>query len=254
MSRRRKRTEESSGGSPGWMTTFSDMMSLLLTFFILLYSMSNVDAEKFKNIAISLQRSLIGGGGPSILDGEDSNDMLPIEETPDLKDNQNKDFVSVEILDMYKKVSTYIEENKLEANVSVNMNTHGVLVNINEAILFDSGSAKLKDSGIELLKRLEGLINDFENDIVIEGHTDNVPINVDIYPTNWELSTARAVTVVRYLCETEKIDPSRLSARGYGEYSPIAPNDTAENRALNRRVNMFIVFEKVGENLDGLKR
>jgi chemotaxis protein MotB len=247
MSRRKLRNQESSGGgSPGWMTTFSDLMSLLLTFFILLYSMSTVDAQKFRNITYSLQQALTGMGGTSILEGEISNEMIPIDESREIGDEMAGELISNEILIMYEKVSTYLQENNLEANVAVKMNTQGVFVNINEAILFDLGSARLKDSGIELLKRLEGLVNDFDNDIVIEGHTDNIPINGNIYPTNWELSTARAVSVVRYLSEVERIDPSRLSARGYGEYSPIAPNDTQENRALNRRVNMFIVFDKEG--------
>lgn len=247
MSRRRIKDQESSGGgSPGWMTTYSDLMSLLLTFFILLYSMSTVDVQKFRNITYSLQQALTGVGGTSILEGEISNEMLPIDESREIGNEIAREHISNEILIMYEKVSNYLHENNLEANVAVKMNTQGVFVNINEAILFDLGSAKLKDSGIELLKRLEGLVNDFDNDIVIEGHTDNIPINGNTYPTNWELSTARAVSVVRYLSEVEKIDPSRLSARGYGEYSPIAPNDTQENRALNRRVNMFIVFDKEG--------
>jgi chemotaxis protein MotB len=248
MSRKKFSKEGSSGGAPGWMTTFSDLMSLLLTFFILLYSMSTVDAQKFRNITYSLQEALSGLGGPSILEGEISNELLPIEDTRTITENNIGELIPKEILDMYEKVSDYLAENELDANVAVRMNTQGVFVNIKEAILFESGSAELKESGIELLTQLEGLINDFNNDIVIEGHTDNVASNTLFYPSNWELSTARAVTVVRYLSEVEMINPSRLSARGYGEYSPIAPNDTAQNRAINRRVNMFIVFDKEGEN------
>ena len=249
MSRRSLNKKESGGGgSPGWMTTFSDLMSLLLTFFILLYSMSTIDAQKFRNITYSLQQALTGMGGTSILDGEDSNEMLPIEDTREITENMVGELIPKEILSMYEKVSSYLIENKLDANVSVKMSAQGVLVNIKDAILFDSGSAQLKESGLSLLQGLEGLINDFENDIVIEGHTDNIPISMGMYPTNWELSTARAVSVVRYLSEVENIDPSRLSARGYGEYSPIAENDTPWNRALNRRVNLFIVFDKEGED------
>lgn len=236
------------GGAPPWMTTYSDLMSLLLTFFILLYSMSTIDAQKFRNITYSLQEALSGLGGQSILEGEVSNELLPIEETTSISENTIGELIPKEILDMYEKVSDYLAENKLDANVTVRMNTQGVFVNIKEAILFGSGSAELKESGLELLMQLEGLINDFDNDIVIEGHTDNIVSKTILYPSNWELSTARAVSVVRYLSEVEMINPSRLSARGYGEYSPIASNDTAQNRAINRRVNMFIVFDKEGEN------
>lgn len=237
-----------SGGAPPWMTTYSDLMSLLLTFFILLYSMSTIDAEKFKNITYSLQEALSGLGGQSILDGEVSHESLPIKETIPISENTIGELIPKEILDMYEKVSEYLVENNLDANVTVRMNTQGVFVNIKEAILFESGSAELKESGLQLLMQLEGLINDFDNDIVIEGHTDNIISNTVLYPSNWELSTARAVSVVRYLSEVEMINPSRLSARGYGEYSPIASNDTPQNRAINRRVNMFIVFDKEGEN------
>lgn len=244
MSRRRfKKKESIGGGSPGWTATFADLMSLLLTFFVLLYSMSTVDAEKFRNITYSLQRTLIGFGGDSILDGEFSEELMSVDENGDVTDNLGE-LIPVDILNMYGKVSSYLDENDLEANVSVRMCNQGVFVDIEEAILFDPGSAILKGGGVDLLRRLEGLINDFDNDVVIEGHTDNVRQRSSQYPSNWELSTARAVAVVRYLSEVEMIDPSRLSARGYGEYSPIAPNDTAENRAANRRVNMFIVFNE----------
>jgi len=232
--------ESGGGGAPGWMTTFSDLMSLLLTFFILLYSMSSVDADKFKNVTNSLQVAFMGLGGPSILDGNDGTELLPINDTNIISEGTIDESIPTEVLEMFEKVGTFLIENGLEADVTVRMTTQGVFVNIKEAILFDSGSAKLKDSGIEVLKKLEGLINDFDNDIVIEGHTDNVVSTTLQYPTNWELSTARAVSVVRHLSEIENINPSRLSARGYGEYSPIASNDTAQNRALNRRVNMFI--------------
>ena len=117
-----------------------------------------------------------------------------------------------------------------------------------DAILFESGRAELKPEGIEVLKKLEGLISDFDNELVIEGHTDNVPMTSGRFPSNWELSTARAVTVVRYLSESLDIDPGRLSAVGYGEYRPIKPNDTAENRAANRRVNILIIFNEESDN------
>lgn len=167
MSRKKFKKEVSGGGSPGWITTFSDLMSLLLTFFILLYSMSTVDAQKFKNITYSLQEALSGLGGPSILDGEISNELLPIEDSMPITENTIGELIPKEILDMYDKVSDYLAENELDANVAVRMNTQGVFVNIKDAILFESGSAELKESGIELLTQLEGLINDFNNDIVI---------------------------------------------------------------------------------------
>ncbi|MDG2764877.1 OmpA family protein, partial [Vibrio parahaemolyticus] len=148
----------------------------------------------------------------------------------DILDDQSmlNERISPNIINMYTKVVDYLKENNLDAEVSVKMQADGVYVEIKDAILFEFGSAQLKESGIKILDELEGLLKDFDNKIVVEGHTDNVPTNNYIYPTNWELSTARAVSVLRYLVEEKGIDPTRLSARGYGEYSPIAPNDTPE--------------------------
>lgn len=250
MSRRKEEKQQKSrGGAPGWMTTYSDLMSLLLTFFILLYSMSTVDAEKFKNISMSLQGILSGLGQVSVIDTGIENtgstdEMMEFEDPISLID------VNEGILQMHEKVLEYVEEEGLEAKVSVSMNKRGVFVDIKEAILFDSGSAKIKDSGLEVLKKLEGLINDFNNDLVIEGHTDNIPSRTALYPSNWELSTARAVSVLRYLSEVENVDPKRLSAVGYGEYSPIVPNDTRENRAANRRVNILIIFDEESDEIN----
>jgi len=120
-------------------------------------------------------------------------------------------------------------------------------VNIKEVILFEPGEAALKDGGKALLDTLEGLFLQFENEIVVEGHTDNVPNRSVFYPTNWELSAGRAMSVVRYLIEVKTVPAQRLSAIGYGEYRPIAANDTEANRALNRRVNLLIIMEE-GEN------
>lgn len=247
MSKRRfNKKENKGGGAPGWMTTFSDLMSLLLTFFILLYSMSSINEVKFKKISQSLQGILSGVGNPSVFDGadsmEDSMDIMDMDQASDLSSIQEGIFL------MHDKVLNYVSEEGLDAKVSVSMNKRGVFVDIKEAILFDPGSAKIKEGGHEVLKKLEGLINDFKNDLVIEGHTDDVPMHTATYPSNWELSTARAVSVLRYLSEKENVDPKRLSAVGYGEYSPMVPNDSAKNRAINRRVNILIIFDEESDD------
>lgn len=231
MSRRKKRGEDGGGGgSPGWMTTFSDLMTLLLTFFILMYSMSNLDTDKFKSVALSFQSILSGSAGESILSEQDS----IIEFTEQYMENK----------ELYDKVSDYLDAGELGENVSVSMNAKGVFVEMKDAILFEPGSASLKVEGIDVLKQLEDLINDFDNELVVEGYTDDVPESSARFPTNWELSTARAVSVVRYLIDEENVDPERLSAVGYGEHRPMVPNDSVENRASNRRVNILIIFDE----------
>lgn len=235
MSRRKKPAESGGGGAPGWMTTFSDLMSLLLTFFILLFSMSSVSPEKFSSAASSIQSVFSGSsGGSTILDGSD------------VLENIAQQYI--ENKDIYDTVSDYLESQELGSDVSVSMDSKGVFVEMKEAILFEPGSADLKDEGIEVLNKLKGLINEFRNDLVIEGHTDDVPSKSGRFPTNWELSTARAVSVVRYMAEVEGIDPTRLSAIGYGEYRPMVPNNSSENRAINRRVNILIIFDEESDS------
>lgn len=244
MARRKKKQKEPET-SGGWLNTFSDLMTLLLTFFVLLFSMSSVSSEKFSAVTQSLNSAFSKGGG-SILDGgainpatvpdnEAANDVLEGADQPVP--------VPQEIIDMYEEAVQVIEEQGVESDVSVSYNQQGVYMDIQESILFDSGRADITESGEETLDVMADLLAVTDNEIVIEGYTDNVPSTTARFPSNWELSTARAVTVVRYLAEEQGIAPSRLSAKGYGEFSPSVPNDSPENRAKNRRVNIVIVYE-----------
>jgi len=242
--KKRKTTETPATGAPAWMATFSDMMTLLLTFFILLYSISSIDAIKFKTISESLQSVLSGETSSSIIEEEGPNDDIPLD-NPQYEQQEDPEDPKIKesTLEMYNQVKDYVEEEGLEADVSVSLNRNGVFVNIKEAILFEPGEADIKEEGQEILGNLEGLFLQFDNEIVIEGHTDNVPQQSFKFPTNWELSSGRATAVVRYLCEVKDIPENRLSAIGYGEFRPIADNDTPQNRALNRRVNLLIIME-----------
>jgi chemotaxis protein MotB len=244
-----------SGGPAPWIVTFSDLMSLLLTFFILLYSISTVDAEKFRNITEQLQLALTGEGRASIFAGGTEQIESPLDEELFADDEMPEDdlqqsdpglILPAELQEMYEQIRGYIREQGMEADVSVLMDRSGIFVEIKDAILFDLGSAELKPMGIELIGKLEGIINQFDNDLVVEGHTDNIPIDTPKFPSNWELSAARALSVLRHLEEVHNVEPTRLSARGYGEHDPLVSNDTPENRARNRRVNLLIVFE--GDN------
>jgi len=241
----RKSEAPQSSGSPAWMTTFSDMVTLLLTFFILLYSMSNLDAQKFQQIANSLQSVLSGSSGSTIIEMPGPNSEIPLEENAHEEEEDELDpQISESTLEMYSQVKEYVTTEGLQAEVTVSLNKSGVFVNIREAILFDTGEAIIKETGKELLSNLEGLFLTFDNEIVVEGHTDNIPHNSRLFETNWELSTGRALAVVRYLSEEKRIPGGRLSAIGYGEYRPIVSNDTETNRALNRRVNLLIIMDE----------
>ena len=253
MSRRKKRNREGNNDSGGgWITTFSDLMTLLLTFFILLYSFSTMDAIKFKNVASALQSVLLGEGKPTIFENDDAPGDMPIEEPLPIPNNNIDEDINGDIKRMLDVVNNYMKSNGLTADVQVREVSRGVVIEIKEHILFEPAEAELKDKSKEFLDYMTGLISQFSNEIVVEGHTDNLPISTKFYPSNWELSVARATTVVRYLVEEKGIDPTRISPAGYGEFRPIAPNDTVEHRRQNRRVSILIVTTKEGEiNIDG---
>lgn len=248
MSRRKKTKGNSGSGGGSWITTFSDLMSLLLTFFILLFSMSNVSDDKFNQAAQSLSSSLIGGG-EGIMDGV----IVPFE---DNNTGTNETVVPAEeleapgldpaLIEIYNRVINFVEKNDLEDKVIITADQKGIYVNISNAILFGKESASISREGRSVLKSVGKLLNQLDNRVVIEGHTDDIPNAYGQYPTNWELSVGRAVSVLRYLNENEHVDARRLSAVGYGENQPLAPNNSEENRARNRRVNIVVVYEPEG--------
>ena len=248
MARRRKKkeTSSSSAGGGGWITTFSDLMSLLLTFFILLYSMSSVSLEKFQEASNSIQSAF--NGGDSVLEASTVKDAA--EETIE---KTIEETIDPELIEMYNEVVAFLEANEMTAQASVEYDQDGIYVNIQESILFGSGSAIIADSGKNTLNNLGELVQQFENAVVIEGYTDNIPVNNDKFSSNWELSTSRALSVLRYLSEERNVTPTRLSAKGYGEYHPTVPNNSDSNRAKNRRVNIVIVYDQQeGAGTDGI--
>lgn len=239
---RKKRDQD----SPHWMTTFSDLMTLLLVFFVLLYSFSIIDVEKFQRFMASFQGTGVLDFGEKPLDKDKDHDYDKLEEdNQELLDNLRKQDPLVEV---YLAVQEYIESNDLSTEITVRYSERGVALEIKDKILFASGKAYLKPEARKLLQELSGLLTELTYPISIEGHTDNRPIHNAEFPSNWELSAARAVAVVRHLAETLGMDPKRLSAVGYGEFHPIVPNDSPENMAQNRRV--VIVINSMNPNLE----
>jgi chemotaxis protein MotB len=238
--RRRVRREEDKSGSPEWMTTYSDMVTLLLCFFVLLFSFSSIDVQKFQAIMKSFQGSL------GVLKGGRA-----IEDTPYIEEGLNDDRITkqVEELEDFKKLKEeledYLEKNGMESQILLELETKGLLLRFNDNVLFDSGQASLKPKAKETLTFLSSLLtkNEFLNKYIrVEGHTDSDQIIHTIkFPTNWELSVARASNVVRFLIEETNMQPERFSASGYSQYHPVAPNDNTQNKARNRRVDIVIL-------------
>ncbi|NLN06526.1 MAG: OmpA family protein [Firmicutes bacterium] len=219
----------SSGGAPEWMVTYGDMVTLLLCFFVLLYSYSVIDIQKFQQIFASIQLTFLGQEGILEQTPDPNPDVTPVE--PDPEDNINL---------TYAAVKEYLRQQGLEDTISARLEDRGVILEIRDNILFDSGKADIKPEAAEVLRKVAGIIRSVPNQIIVEGHTDNVPINTPRYPSNWELSVDRAVRVVRFLIANYHIAPERFLATGYGEYHPVADNSTVEGRARNRRVNIVI--------------
>ena len=235
MSRKKSGGEEMR--TDAWIATFSDTMTLLLTFFVLLYSFSTVDAAKFNQIASSLQSVLTGETGKTVLDFNIKNGEVPLVGEPVPTATPNTDTE-----DIYEKVQSFIKQKKLEATVVIKSDNRGVIIQLRENILFESGKAEVITKSKPVLDSINGLISTFPNDIVIEGHTDNVPISNYEYKNNWQLSSARALNVLEYFVNIKgQTHPNRFKSVACGEYQPIVPNNNDVNRALNRRVNILIV-------------
>lgn len=240
MSRRKKETSSEGLTGNEWMNTYADTITLVLTFFILLYSFSSVDAGKFKQVASALQSVLQGKSGETIFDYNMENGNVPMVGDSEAMANTTGGIQE----EIYDKVKEIIEKNNLQATVEIRKDTKGVNIELRDNVLFDSGKADVKDGCKPILDKIGTIIASVPYNIEIEGHTDNIPISNFKYENNWELSTSRAVNVVRYFIEAKGLQPVRFTAAGYGEYKPLVANDTDEHRAHNRRVNIIILAKE----------
>lgn len=238
--RRKRRFTPESPGSPGWMNSFADLMCLLLTFFILLYSFSVLDVKKLENFLASFQKQGIVNQKEDPEQDENPDVSIPVSEDMD------QAVLDPDLVELYRGIMDYLAENDLHEDVSLRFVPRGLVLTIKDRLLFDSGKAMLREDSKKILARLAGLFSSLNNDIAVEGHTDNIPINRGSFPTNWELSTARAISVVRFFTEEKNLDSEKFAATGFGEWQPVAPNDTEENRQLNRRVIIKIFSSGAG--------
>ncbi|MCJ7615181.1 MAG: flagellar motor protein MotB [Desulfobacterales bacterium] len=237
MSRKRRNTisqdnDELSSG--GWEVVYSGFALILLCFFIMLCSFSTMEEAKVMRFVKSFTNAvnILQGG----LDFESGEKVL----SP-----------SLDIVDMESDFAKIFEDSKkltsdlgLEGDVNLSFSEKGLVMRLSDTFMFDLGVAEILPEAIPLLKKLSFIISKTTYPVRIEGHTDNLPIHTEKFPSNWELSTARAVNVLRYFTEKEKIPMQRLAAVGFGEFQPIFANDRPEDRARNRRVEIVFVREK----------
>ncbi|MBO4678861.1 MAG: flagellar motor protein MotB [Lachnospiraceae bacterium] len=265
----RKKAEPEGGPGSPWLSTFADLMNLLLCFFVLLFASANVDEAKFNEIAASFQStfSIFSAGSTAIGDGVlISNGVSQLneldkyinstgamaendEEAEAFDDMQQKlDDVSAKKLEASEALAEQFEEalaeNNIADKVDVDFNSQYVQLTLKGAILFKPGSAELLDTVGTTLRKVGMILERYAKyEIEIEGHTDNVPQYSKLYKNNDELSAARALSVFYFLLDNTDLDPSLLKHSGRGEYCPIADNSTAEGRDRNRRVEIKIYHE-----------
>lgn len=233
---RRKRAQDEAVPAH-WLLTYSDMVTQLLAFFVLIVALSTTDVTKFQQATFSI-RSAFGvlDGGRSILheEGIGREEAGETSETPFERDWRQLKAVG-------GRVEAAIAAAGLTGQVELAVEERGLVIRFADRVLFDSGKAYLKSDSRAILEQVGGILRDIPNLIRVEGHTDNVPINTERYPSNWELSTARATSVVRYFIERGFLTPERLSAAGYGEFKPVDSNASEDGRRRNRRVDVVIL-------------
>lgn len=248
MARDRKRPEPpQEEGAPAWMNTYGDMVTLVLTFFVLLFSFSTIDAKKWKAIVQSFRGTSDIDGPTATLDPDfDFDDVVfPEDETPAPSIDPETDGAKMADLfnELYQKVKNHILINGLEYALYVTKDDDLITIRVTDTALFDSGQENIRPEAIALLESIVTIFDEYDEAIKriqIEGHTDNVPIHSARFKSNWDLSTSRAVSVVQYCIENSSLSPMKYTASGYGEYHPIADNDTEEGKAKNRRVDFVI--------------
>lgn len=241
---RKKQEEEGHVNHERWLLTYSDLITLLMIFFVVLYTLSKVDADKFRAVADSLNNA-IGGGTPAKIDMAQNSgpSVVPFEkglETTKPKSDEKADADATSLQGIKKEIDQLVIAYGLEAKVETNIEERGLVVSIRDTLLFSSGSAQVSYDALEILDKLGTILSGLPNYIRVEGHTDNVPIHTSQFPSNWELSTARAVNVLSVLI-SRNVAAEKLSATGYGEYRPVLPNTSSPNRDKNRRVDLVIM-------------
>ena len=232
------------GGKDRWLISYADFITLLMVLFIILYSMGQVDAEKYKQLAESLRAAFGGGGGAERVieaginqaggmneQGAPAPIVIPGIPTRPLTSSD----VAAELTDL-------MVGSNLGGAVSVQNNIEGVFISLSEQLIFEPGTTNLQPQAFPVLDNIIKIIGPLDNEIKVVGHTDNIPPADPSYRSNWELSMARALTVVEHM-QAVGIQGYRLNASGRGEYQPLFPNDTPEHQALNNRVEILVIYK-----------
>ena len=240
-----KRIKKEKDNSERWMLSYLDFITLLMIFFLMMYAMSTVDSSKATALAKSLKVGFNSGNGENIIAISDDTNAPPTvvdQETLDALAETEK------LEDIKKKVDELVNNSELKGSVTTTIQERGLLISFNDSVFFNSGEANIKTDWQGKLKSISKVLNGLDNYIRVEGHTDNVAINTDYFPSNWQLSSVRAANVVQFLITQGNVRADRLSSVGYGEYRPIKSNDTEDGKSSNRRVDILILNNQLNNS------
>lgn len=257
MSKRRKkqrRHEEHIDES--WLLPYSDLLTLLVALFIVLFASSSIDSQKFEAVSKAFNAELKGGTGvfdfPSPIPEVDVGDAdereaegetMEEDHSVSLGDLTEEQLAEHErVKEIQARINAYVEDNGLGNQLETSLTVEGLSITIRDNILFEPGSADVRQRDLVIANEISRLLEmDVPRSIIVSGHTDNIPIRNREFGSNWELSVMRSVNFLQVLLENKNLNPKLFSSKGYGEFQPVATNDTAEGRSQNRRVEIFIL-------------
>ncbi|MBI5328528.1 MAG: OmpA family protein [Deltaproteobacteria bacterium] len=231
----KRRKQEEHENTDRWMVSYADFITLLFAFFIAMYALSTINEGKYKVVSESIAIAF----DPSKSRTKD------IAAIPELNEYTAKDIVTEmfkrTFSSDYKKIQSAVSELERDNKVFLSMERRGIVISLSEKVIFESGRADILQEAKSVIDEIAMLLKEMPNYIRIEGHTDNIPISTSQFPSNWELSSSRALNILRYMVDLHRLNPGKLSAIGYGEFRPVASNDTSEGRLKNRRVDIVIL-------------
>ena len=238
------------GGGDAWLVSYADFITLLMVLFVVLYSMGQTDVERYRQLAESLRAGFAGGGAVNVVDpginahgGSSENDQpspITISDIPKAPPDTQQ---------VATQLTRMLSSSEMGSQVSVQNNIEGILISLSEHLVFVPGHAELQPGAYPVLDKVAEMARTSEMEIRVVGHTDDAMPEDPRYPTNWELSAARAISIVNYLMAAG-IDPTRMVASGRADTEPIFPNDTPEHRALNSRADIVFVYPVTGNYID----
>ncbi len=242
MSRKKKHAHHEEEAGEAWLLPYSDLMTLLLAVFIVLFAVSQIDAKKAQDMSERFSETMM-----------DQNYVESVKNSSGKMEGEQqatapKPVTEAEQMEALKaELDEKMTQEHMTGSVSTSIDKRGLVISLNNAMFFEPGSAEIKKEYEMTLIGISDLMGNIDNYIRVEGHTDNVPMNSELYPSNWDLSVARATSVVRLFYGRSGVDPEKLIAVGYGEYRPIADNSTEEGRKKNRRIDIIVLNDKYSD-------